>query len=229
VQEIEFENIGARFHIAVPDDEQRRLRIPAFRAELQARSAAYWELHTIRTHGLTLHDVSALTASPFELGHALRCRGDATPNALVLMNHVEQVPNPESRVTLSDQRDALDRPHARLNWRLSPQDHEGVVKAQDVVAREAGRSGVGRMRIGIRDRYELELEGVDGGGHHMGTTRMHHDPARGVTDGTGRVHYTQNLYVAGSSLFPTCGYANPTLTIVATSLRLAEAIKNRLA
>jgi choline dehydrogenase-like flavoprotein len=220
VTPVDFEGIFARFHIAVPAEEQRQLRIPAFRAELHAISAAYWELG--------VGDVSALLMRPFEFGHALRCKENATPDALLLGNFVEQTPNPESRVTLSDTRDPLGRPNARLNWRLSALDHEGVVKAHDLISREVGRLGIGRMRVVIRDRYEIELEGAGGGAHHMGTTRMHQDPNKGVTDGHGLVHHTQNLYMAGSSLFPSCGYANPTLTIVATSLRLADTIKARL-
>jgi choline dehydrogenase-like flavoprotein len=218
-----------RFHIALPPAEQRRLEISAFRAELMARSAAFWELWKSRNRGLRVADVTAVAARPFELGHVLRCRQQATPDALVLGNYIEQVPNRDSRVTLSENLDPLGRPQARLDWRLSPQDHEAVVKAQEVIANELGGSGTGRMRIGIRDRYEVELEGANGGAHHMGTTRMHDDPALGVTDGQGRVHYTRNLYIAGSSLFPTCGYANPTLTIVATSLRMASHIGDRLA
>ena len=70
---------------------------------------------------------------------------------------------------------------------------------------------------------------VRGARHHMGTTRMHADPHRGVVDADCRVHGIANLYVAGSSVFPTSGAANPTLTIVALALRLAGHLQNRLA
>jgi choline dehydrogenase-like flavoprotein len=70
---------------------------------------------------------------------------------------------------------------------------------------------------------------VRGARHHMGTTRMHADPRRGVVDADCRVHGITNLYVAGSSVFPTSGAANPTLTIVALALRLALHLQNRLA
>jgi len=66
-----------------------------------------------------------------------------------------------------------------------------------------------------------------GGYHHIGTTRMSADPRHGVTDDRGRVHGIANLHVAGSSLFPTSGWANPTLTIVALALRTADAIAHR--
>src|SRR5262249_9123803 len=107
-------------------------------------------------------------------------------------------------------------------------DQEGVIRAQRFIAQEVGRSGLGRMRIEMREGTNDFFSSCSGGPHHMGTTRMDDDPARGVTDGNAKVHYTHNLYVAGSSLFPTGGWANPTLTIVATSIRLADHLKERL-
>jgi choline dehydrogenase-like flavoprotein len=65
-----------------------------------------------------------------------------------------------------------------------------------------------------------------GNWHHLGTTRMHRDPTKGVVDEHCRVHDVSNLYLAGSSVFPTGGYANPTLTIVALALRLADRLKS---
>ena len=62
----------------------------------------------------------------------------------------------------------------------------------------------------------------------MGTTRMSNDPLRGVVDRNCKVHDVENLYVAGSSVFPTSGSANPTLTLVALTLRLAGHLKDRL-
>ena len=69
---------------------------------------------------------------------------------------------------------------------------------------------------------------LQGGYHHMGTTRMADDPKEGVVDRDCRVHGIANLYIAGSSVFPTGGYANPTLTIVALALRMADHLKSRL-
>ena len=80
-------------------------------------------------------------------------------------------------------------------------------------------TGLGRLEL-----WPAEPAGV---GHHMGTTRMHADPARGVVDPDGRVHGVPNLYVAGSSVFPAAGLANPTLTIVALAIRLADHLKAR--
>ena len=71
-------------------------------------------------------------------------------------------------------------------------------------------------------------EEVIGGPHHMGTTRMSADPRRGVVDADCRVHSVENLYVAGSSVFATSGYTNPTFTIVCLALRLADTLRKRL-
>jgi choline dehydrogenase-like flavoprotein len=222
-------NIRTRLHLALPSEEQQRQQIPAFRTELVARSDVYWEAWKIRNRGLGVREVGTLLSHPFELGEALHCRDAAQPNALVMANYVEQIPNPESRVTLSETKDALGRPQPRLNWKLSAMDHDGIVKAHEVIAREAGRANIGRVRVGVRYASEIDAQGGGvGGAHHMGTTRMHEDPRQGVTDADGRVHHTQNLFVAGSSLFPNCGYANPTLTIVATSIRMADQLKRHL-
>lgn len=227
-EEVTARQSDVRFHIALTSEANREMRIPSFRAELEAKSATYWEAKDLKKSGPSLAGVTQLLGSPFDLGHALRCRSDTPADAFVLGNYVEQTPNPDSRVMLSAKRDALGRQNPRLNWRLQAIDKEGVMQAQAVLAREVGRAGAGRMRINLHDLDEIEI-GASGGAHHMGTTRMNANPRQGVTDAWGRVHHTQNLYVAGSSLFPNCGYANPTLTIVATSLRIADTLKGRLA
>jgi len=88
------------------------------------------------------------------------------------------------------------------------------------------RAGLGHVECLLGNPGEPPMEG---GKHHMGTTRMHPDPKRGVVDQDSRVHGVDNLFVTGSSVFPTAGYANPTLTIVALALRLADHLQARLA
>jgi choline dehydrogenase-like flavoprotein len=139
----------------------------------------------------------------------------------------EQVPNPDSRVSLSSQRDALGLPQIKLDWRLTEQDRHSLVAHMHSLALEFGATGMGRMVLYVEDDG-LWPARVDGGSHHMGTTRMHDDPKQGVVDRNGKVHGMDNLYVAGSSVFPTSGSANPTLTIVALTLRLADHLRPRL-
>ena len=94
---------------------------------------------------------------------------------------------------------------------------------------ELQRAGIGRLHSALGRESDPWPSGLRGARHHMGTTRMHPDPRRGVVDANGRVHGIANLYVAGSSVFPTSGAANPTLTIVALALRLAEHVGRELA
>jgi choline dehydrogenase-like flavoprotein len=133
----------------------------------------------------------------------------------------EQAPNPDSRVTLSDKTDPLGLPRARLIWQLTPLDFRTLAGAQRLVEEAVRRCGLGRGYSSLKERLPRDLHG---GPHHMGTTRIHPDPRYGVVDVNCRVHGIENLYVAGSSVFPTGGFANPTLTLIALALRLGERI-----
>ena len=136
----------------------------------------------------------------------------------------EQTPDPASRVTLSERRDAFGEPLARLDWRVAERDRLALWRVLELLAAEAGRSGLGRLDLPGDAGRELALARLRGGRHHMGTTRMGVRPSQGVVDPDCRVHGIPNLFVAGSSVFPTAGHANPTLTIVALALRLADTI-----
>nr|WP_240906016.1 GMC family oxidoreductase [Thiorhodococcus mannitoliphagus] len=136
----------------------------------------------------------------------------------------EPVPNPDSRVTLAETTDALGQRQIRLDWRLTEQDRRSFVAHVRSLGRELAAAGVGRLRIKVADDGQWP-ESVIGGNHHMGTTRMSDDPQRGVVDRDCRVHGLDSLYVAGSSVFPTAGSANPTLNILALAYRLADHLK----
>jgi choline dehydrogenase-like flavoprotein len=140
----------------------------------------------------------------------------------------EQAPNRDSRVTLDDATDAFGMPRARLHWELSEQDRASFERTQRIWLDAIAGDHVDAERVSDLDD-EGWTQRIAGGAHHTGTTRMHRDPALGVVDEHCRVHSTSNLYVAGSSVFPTAGWAPPTLTIVALALRLADRIKARLA
>jgi len=150
-----------------------------------------------------------------------------TPGMLTLINHLEQAPNPDSRVTLSSERDALGMPRAELAWKFGELEKKTLMRANELVGLEAGRAGIGRVKIIESEADTGWPPGVRGAWHQMGTTRMDQNPKAGVVDGNSRVHGTENLFVAGSSVFPTSGYTNPTLTIVALALRLADHLKSK--
>jgi choline dehydrogenase-like flavoprotein len=140
------------------------------------------------------------------------------------LNHmVEQVPNPDSRISLSAQRDHFGQNRVRLDWQLRPIDIRNIIRAQIIIDQELRRSGLGRLRIDLEG--ETPPPDLHGGWHHMGTTRMHVDPTKGVVDENCKVHGISNLYIAGPSVFPTGGCANPVLTIVALTVKLADHIK----
>ncbi len=135
---------------------------------------------------------------------------------------MESPPDPESRVTLSERRDRLGMPVARVEWRVGDRERRGLEAYLADMALAADREGWGPLGYPEGSRWPV---GIEGGAHHMGTTRMHADPAEGVVDADCRVHGIANLFIAGSSVFPTYGYANPTLTIVALALRLADRLR----
>lgn len=151
--------------------------------------------------------------------------GRPGPKVDLLQNVFEQAPNPTSRIALATERDAIGIPIATIDWRLSEIDRETIRVAHDRLALEVGRCGFGRMLIQLPADETMILEGADGGAHHMGTTRMNANARQGVVDQNCRVHGVGNLYVAGSSVFPTGGFANPTLTILALTARLGDHLK----
>lgn len=149
-------------------------------------------------------------------------------NVFELDFHAEQQPNPASRVRLSEERDALGMPRLHVDWQYLPMDLETVQQSLRLFAGDLAQLGLGS--------FDYDPATVEGemtrygayGGHHIGTARMGTDPATSVVDADCRVHGLDNLYVAGSAVFPTSGQANPTLTIVALTLRLAEHLKSVL-
>jgi choline dehydrogenase-like flavoprotein len=146
---------------------------------------------------------------------------------LVLEVLAEQSPDPDSRVLLDPRRrDALGQRRVCLDWRVQERDLTMIARAAQLIGGHLEARGLGRFQA-VPDGA-LATARLSGGRHHMGTTRMHADPAHGVVDADCRVHGVDNLYMTGSSVFPTGGYANPTLTVVALALRLADHLAGRL-
>jgi len=139
----------------------------------------------------------------------------------------EQAPNPDSRVTLVDEIDRLGMRRIALDWRLTELDQSTIRVTHELLAQELGRLGIGRMWLPewLYSDSPTWSHSLWGGHHHMGTTRMSDDPRKGVVDKNCRVHGLENLFIAGSSIFPTGGSANPTLTITQLALRLADHLK----
>jgi choline dehydrogenase-like flavoprotein len=139
----------------------------------------------------------------------------------------EQAPNPDSRITLSRERDSLGLNRVQLDWRLSPIDKYTIKRSQQLIAAEFERAGLGKLQIELADD-DTSWQSLRGSYHHIGTTRMSTNPRQGVVNEHCQVHGIHNLYIAGSSVFPTSGLSNPTLTIVALAIRLADHIKRHI-
>ena len=147
---------------------------------------------------------------------------------LSVMIRAEQAPNPSSRVVLSSVKDALGCPKADLDWQLGDQDKHTLRELAGALNAELVRLDLGVLEPSPwldEPNLDWPVDGTVGnhpigGYHHAGTTRMSADPADGVVDGNCAVHGYPNLYILGSSVFPTAGWANPTLTILALAHRL---------
>lgn len=150
-------------------------------------------------------------------------------NRFSLELHGEQAPRADSRVSLTEKTDALGMPRLRVDWRYGAGDIESLRHTLDLLAREFERSGAGRLEYRHETLEEDLLRFGAYGGHHIGTTRMGGDPRTSVVDAQCRVHSVRNLFVAGSSVFPTSSQANPTLTLIALSLRLGQHLSRQLA
>ena len=153
----------------------------------------------------------------------------ARANRFSLDYHAEQQPNPDSRVTLTHETDALGMPKLRIDWRYGEIDVRTAVETLRLLREDLAAWGHGRLDF-RQDEVATELlrHGAYGG-HHIGTARMGASPATSVVDGDCAVHGVRNLYVAGSAAFATSSQANPTLTIVALALRLAEHVARQAA
>jgi choline dehydrogenase-like flavoprotein len=140
-----------------------------------------------------------------------------------VISQTEQAPNPDNRVMLSSKLDQLGCPKAQLNWHWTETDITSIRRSQAIFAQEIARAGLGQLQIELNGDLPQVLSMSTH--HNMGTTRMHNDPKQGVVDANCQVHGISNLFLAGSSVFPTGGFANPTLTIVALAIRLADNVK----
>lgn len=144
---------------------------------------------------------------------------------LELLAFVEQSPNPDNRVTLLDEKDELGCPKLKAHFEWPEGDLESMLKAQKIMGEQLEATGLGRFEPNIKDgKPEIGALGLH---HIIGTTRMGDDPKTSVVDSNCKVHSLDNLYIASSSVFTTSGYANPTLTILALSIRVADEVKGK--
>jgi choline dehydrogenase-like flavoprotein len=159
------------------------------------------------------------------LGLGLKTRLPLLSRGYTLETVVEPTPMPDSRVTLTAERDELGMRRVKVDWRVGELEKRTIRRTQEILSEELQRVQAGSVEVEAPHEGEPWPKQPKWCWHHMGTARMHADPSRGVVDANCRVHGMQNLFVAGSSVFPTCGSDMPTVNIVALSLRLAAHLK----
>lgn len=165
---------------------------------------------------------SAPGRRPGRAGWSRSPGGEGLFEGLRLYTNLEQRPHPENRIVLGDDRDALDLPRPVLHWQWREEDQARLERLRRLLATAFEGAGLGRVEVEAGTAPDPNAH------HHAGTTRMSAGPEDGVVDSDGLVHRTENLYAAGGSVFPSAGFANPTLTCVALALRLADHLADRL-
>jgi choline dehydrogenase-like flavoprotein len=189
----------------------------------RGHAGSRWDLRSMRVRDLQemVYLLSPKELMPHSLYRLYVAARDAlprkpAPQTYIAVYFCEQPPDPDSRVTLSNEVDRLGMQRLRLDWRIGSAVTDSMRRMHGLLARHLDATGSGTV-----EPPTDEVSFTDAS-HHMGTTRMGVDPATSVVDPDCRVHGMANLFVAGSSVFPAAGYANPTITIVALAIRLAR-------
>jgi choline dehydrogenase-like flavoprotein len=193
------------------------------RAQRAHRMHNTWIAFTRQTIPPSPSEASVQRLARVTRGAAPRGKSEFVPLRIM----AEQPPTPSSRVTLdAAAKDELGRPRIRLDWLLSDAYARGFERSVTILAREVAAGRLGRLCWPL-PKAKL-IEAVNPARHHVGTTRMSNDPRKGVVDADCRVHGVANLSIAGSSVFPTAGIVNPTYTIFALAMRLADDVRRSL-
>ncbi len=177
-----------------------------------------------RKYGLGIVLAASTLAETGVPNHCVHLKTTRESGNYILKINLEQLPNRDSRVSLSTERDPLGMPLARVDWRFRQADSVALERFTAILRARLAPHGDPRI-----DDERFTLDFVTDASHHMGTTAMAASPADGVVDSDCRVFGLDNLFVAGSSVFPTGGNANPTFTILALARRLAGHLAGRAA
>jgi hypothetical protein len=208
--------------------------LPEYRTILQQRPDAICS-PPIQHIGNILRDFPGLARFVSDWLFRIRLAKRKLPYTLVpnadgsfpLEFNAEQTPDPSNRITLQGDRDRHGVPRVHIAWRLGDEDAQAALRAFKLLRESLERSGAAQLLFDDELLAGQIARSVPLG-HHVGTARMAVTPSKGVVDGNCAVFGLPNLYVASSAVFPTCSYANPTLTIVALAMRLARHLRSGL-
>lgn len=229
---LDFARVSARGELAVSAEEQQKHRILNGTASMTPKTLAENEPAAIDWFP---EDAAASIERMEEWDKA---KADTTTTKLKakdlkvfeLFTRMEQSPNRNSRVFLNNEKDEMGVPRITLDWQLTSLEKISIRKLYEIIGQEAGRANIGRVKLmdWLLDNDTSWPEFLSAGWHHMGTTKMSANPKEGVVDANCKVHGIQNLYIASTGCYPTAGAANPTLTLIALTLRLSDHLKKRL-
>ena len=238
-----FDNIflsGLKYQpkLRLSPESQLRLQTMNVGASMSFRDEEYWELVRLRKTAKRLMKGDLRNVTGTDLAHAahhipfmtrqavrysVQHRAYNAPETQVhLRVHCEQEPESLSSITLSDKTDELGMLRARLDWKVSPKEVESIQKVVEVVQRSL--TGIAKVEPDydlIHDPAAFAVA-CDDCGHHMGGMRMSTSASTGIVDFNLRLHGMENAFVCSSAVFPTSGYSNPTHTLLALAVRLAE-------
>ena len=148
-----------------------------------------------------------------------------TPKALAKLHIIMETPPLwENCISLSAELDRLGTPKAIIKWKVDEKVHHTLLECTHVLKSYFASSNMGEVVVEKWLYTENWADNIKDAKHHIGTTRMANSKEKGVVDKNCKVFGTDNLYIAGSSVFPTSGHSNPTATIIALSLRLVDHI-----
>ena len=139
-----------------------------------------------------------------------------------------QKPNVDSTLTLSNKLDDMGQRTVQLDYKVSEDDKESLIRTYHLIGKELGQLGVGRMMFNPDIAAQDFIQSSHGSSHHCGTTRMADSLENGVVDANLKLFKSNNKYICSSSVFPITGHANPTLTIAALGIRLADYITKKV-
>ena len=219
--------VNAHFYL-IPlesDPDARRRALEAGRADRALRDIAKWALGRADGGFVPSEAYCAFitNADSFAAHSWTQAVGGARTEKVLLRFESEELPGPDNRVTLSDDRDALGLPLPVLHWAPGAPERDSMLRTAMLIGRLGGAQGLGRLEL--EEGLDAPFWGTTTSWHQAGTTRMALEPREGVVDADGRVHGTRNLYMAGGSVMPTVGRANPTLTMLALTIRLADHLR----
>lgn len=209
----------------VPDPRYESAGVRSLRSLRREFAAGQWPQDISRHIGNVIADIDDVATLTYD---SVRYWEFPPIDRINCVLSIKVAANPESRVTLGEERDALGQRRVRLDWRLTEFEKRSARKAVENLAIEVARAGIGRVQSLVDGNDATWPDDLEGVFHHIGTTRMSDDPRTGVVDRNCKLHGVANLYVAGSSVFSTSGSGTPTITIMALAIRLADHLKERL-